>query len=123
MKNFIHAINQPYGLFLITGPTGSGKTITLYTALNILNSPQFNISTAEDPVEITLPGINQVNMNPKAGIDFATALRAFLRQDPDVIMVGEIRDQETAEPPYSNENPSLQYYFINTINCCSTTNP
>ncbi len=97
MKHFIHAINQPYGLILITGPTGSGKTVTLYTALNILNSPQLNISTAEDPVEITLPGINQVNMNPKAGIDFSTALRAFLRQDPDVIMVGEIRDQETAE--------------------------
>jgi type IV pilus assembly protein PilB len=97
MKHFIDAINQPYGLILITGPTGSGKIVTLYTALNILNSPQLNISTAEDPVEITLPGINQVNMNPKAGIDFSTALRAFLRQDPDVIMVGEIRDQETAE--------------------------
>jgi type IV pilus assembly protein PilB len=97
MKYFIHAIHQPYGLILITGPTGSGKTVTLYTALNILNSPQLNISTAEDPVEITLPGINQVNMNPKAGVNFSTILRAFLRQDPDVIMVGEIRDQETAE--------------------------
>jgi type IV pilus assembly protein PilB len=97
MKSFVNAINQPYGLILITGPTGSGKTVTLYTALNILNSPQLNISTAEDPVEITLPGINQVNMNPKAGVNFSTTLRAFLRQDPDVIMVGEIRDQETAE--------------------------
>jgi len=97
MKSFSNAINQPYGLILITGPTGSGKTVTLYTALNILNSPQLNISTAEDPVEITLPGINQVTMNPKAGVNFSTTLRAFLRQDPDVIMVGEIRDQETAE--------------------------
>ena len=97
MKSFMNAINQPYGLILITGPTGSGKTVTLYTALNILNSPQLNISTAEDPVEITLPGINQVTMNPKAGVNFSTTLRAFLRQDPDVIMVGEIRDQETAE--------------------------
>ncbi len=97
MKYFSSAINQPYGLILITGPTGSGKTVTLYTALNILNSPQLNISTAEDPVEITIPGINQVTMNPKAGINFSTTLRAFLRQDPDVIMVGEIRDQETAE--------------------------
>lgn len=97
MKSFMNAINQPYGLILITGPTGSGKTVTLYTALNILNSPQLNISTAEDPVEITLPGINQVTMNTKAGVNFSTTLRAFLRQDPDVIMVGEIRDQETAE--------------------------
>ena len=97
MKSFLNAINQPYGLILITGPTGSGKTVTLYTALNILNSPQLNISTAEDPVEITIPGINQVTMNPKAGVNFSTTLRAFLRQDPDVIMVGEIRDQETAE--------------------------
>ena len=97
MKSFMNAINQPYGLILMTGPTGSGKTVTLYTALNILNSPQLNISTAEDPVEITLPGINQVTMNTKAGVNFSTTLRAFLRQDPDVIMVGEIRDQETAE--------------------------
>ena len=97
MKSFMNAINQPYGLILITGPTGSGKTVTLYTALNILNSPQLNISTAEDPVEITLPGINQVTMNTKAGVNFSTTLRAFLRKDPDVIMVGEIRDQETAE--------------------------
>ncbi|MGB4499376.1 MAG: ATPase, T2SS/T4P/T4SS family, partial [Methylococcaceae bacterium] len=87
----------PYGLVLVTGPTGSGKTVSLYTGLNILNTPERNISTAEDPVEITVEGINQVNVNPKAGLTFATALRAFLRQDPDIIMVGEIRDFETAE--------------------------
>jgi type IV pilus assembly protein PilB len=81
----------------VTGPTGSGKTVTLYTALNILNDPETNISTAEDPVEINLPGINQVNINEKAGLVFSSALRAFLRQDPDIIMVGEIRDLETAE--------------------------
>ncbi|MFI3189409.1 type IV-A pilus assembly ATPase PilB [Crenothrix sp. D3] len=96
-KLFLHAINRPYGLVLVTGPTGSGKTVTLYTGLNILNTVDVNISTAEDPVEITVEGINQVNMNPKAGLTFATALRAFLRQDPDIIMVGEIRDLETAE--------------------------
>ncbi len=94
---FLEAINKPYGLVLVTGPTGSGKTVTLYTGLNILNTVERNISTAEDPVEITVEGINQVNMNPKAGLTFASALRAFLRQDPDVIMVGEIRDLETAE--------------------------
>ena len=94
---FLEAINRPYGLVLVTGPTGSGKTVTLYTGLNILNTTDVNISTAEDPVEITVEGINQVNMNPKAGLTFATALRAFLRQDPDIIMVGEIRDLETAE--------------------------
>ncbi|MFI3185517.1 MAG: type IV-A pilus assembly ATPase PilB [Methylococcaceae bacterium] len=94
---FLEAINKPYGLVLVTGPTGSGKTVTLYTGLNILNTIERNISTAEDPVEITVEGINQVNMNPKAGLTFATALRAFLRQDPDIIMVGEIRDLETAE--------------------------
>ena len=96
-KLFLHAINKPYGMVLVTGPTGSGKTVTLYTGLNILNSVERNISTAEDPVEITVEGINQVNMNVKAGLTFANALRAFLRQDPDVIMVGEIRDLETAE--------------------------
>jgi type IV pilus assembly protein PilB len=96
-KLFLDAINKPYGLVLVTGPTGSGKTVSLYTGLNILNTPERNISTAEDPVEITVEGINQVNMNPKAGLTFATALRAFLRQDPDIIMVGEIRDFETAE--------------------------
>jgi len=94
---FLSAINKPYGLVLVTGPTGSGKTVTLYTGLNLLNSVERNISTAEDPVEITVEGINQVNMNVKAGLTFATALRAFLRQDPDIIMVGEIRDTETAE--------------------------
>lgn len=93
----LNAIGRPYGMILVTGPTGSGKTITLYTCLNILNQPDINISTAEDPAEINLPGINQVNLNEKAGLTFATALRAFLRQDPDVIMVGEIRDQETAD--------------------------
>ncbi|BCX87882.1 type IV pilus assembly protein PilB [Methylomarinovum tepidoasis] len=94
---FLKAIHKPYGMILVTGPTGSGKTVTLYTALNILNTPDRNISTAEDPVEITVPGINQVNVHPKAGLTFAEALRAFLRQDPDIIMVGEIRDLETAE--------------------------
>jgi len=94
---FIEAINRPYGMVLVTGPTGSGKTVTLYTGLNILNTPDNNISTAEDPVEINLAGINQVNINEKAGLNFASALRAFLRQDPDIIMVGEIRDLETAE--------------------------
>lgn len=96
-KHFLEAINRPYGMVLVTGPTGSGKTVTLYTALNILNQPDNNISTAEDPVEINLSGINQVNINEKAGLTFASALRAFLRQDPDIIMVGEIRDLETAE--------------------------
>jgi type IV pilus assembly protein PilB len=94
---FLSAITKPYGLILVTGPTGSGKTVTLYTALNILNKPDVNISTVEDPVEIQVPGINQVNMNPKTGLTFAAALRAFLRQDPDIVMVGEIRDLETAE--------------------------
>jgi type IV pilus assembly protein PilB len=84
-------------MILVTGPTGSGKTVSLYTGLNILNTEDTNISTAEDPVEIMLPGINQVNINPKVGLTFAGSLRAFLRQDPDVIMVGEIRDLETAE--------------------------
>jgi type IV pilus assembly protein PilB len=93
---FLSAINKPYGMVLVTGPTGSGKTVSLYTGLNILNSVERNISTAEDPVEITVEGINQVNVNPKAGLTFAEALKAFLRQDPDVIMVGEIRDLETA---------------------------
>ena len=90
-------LNKPYGMILVTGPTGSGKTVSLYTGLNILNTEYRNISTAEDPAEINLPGINQVNVNPKVGLTFASALKAFLRQDPDVIMVGEIRDLETAE--------------------------
>jgi type IV pilus assembly protein PilB len=96
-RELLHAIRQPYGMVLVTGPTGSGKTMTLYTSLHLLNSEDRNISTAEDPVEITLPGANQVNVNPRVGLTFAAALRAFLRQDPDVIMVGEIRDLETAE--------------------------
>ncbi len=97
-KEFLlSAINRPYGMVLVTGPTGSGKTVSLYTCLNILNKPGINISTAEDPAEINLPGINQVNVNDKAGLTFAAALKAFLRQDPDIIMVGEIRDQETGE--------------------------
>jgi len=90
-------LNKPYGMILVTGPTGSGKTVSLYTGLNILNTEDRNISTAEDPAEINLPGINQVNVNPKVGLTFASSLRAFLRQDPDIIMVGEIRDLETAE--------------------------
>ncbi|MFO7641636.1 MAG: ATPase, T2SS/T4P/T4SS family, partial [Candidatus Competibacteraceae bacterium] len=93
---FLNAIHKPQGMVLVTGPTGSGKTVSLYTALNILNTSAVNISTAEDPVEINLPGINQVNVNPKVGMTFANALRSFLRQDPDIIMVGEIRDLETA---------------------------
>ncbi len=95
--DFLECINKPYGMVLVTGPTGSGKTVTLYSALNILNKPDINISTVEDPVEIQVPGINQVNMNQKTGLTFAAALRAFLRQDPDIVMVGEIRDLETAE--------------------------
>jgi len=96
-KLYTDALARPHGMILVTGPTGSGKTVSLYTGLNILNVEDTNISTAEDPVEINLPGINQVNINPKVGLTFAGALRAFLRQDPDVIMVGEIRDLETAE--------------------------
>ncbi len=96
-QQFLNALNQHQGLILVTGPTGSGKTVTLYTGLSILNTHERNISTAEDPVEINLEGINQVAINPKVGLDFASALRAFLRQDPDVVMVGEIRDLITAE--------------------------
>jgi type IV pilus assembly protein PilB len=91
------AVQRPYGMVLVTGPTGSGKTVSLYTCLNILNKAGVNISTAEDPAEINLPGINQVNVNDKAGLTFSVALKSFLRQDPDVIMVGEIRDLETAD--------------------------
>jgi len=94
---YLKHLNKPYGMILVTGPTGSGKTVSLYTGLHILNTEDRNISTAEDPAEINLPGINQVNVNPKVGLTFASALKAFLRQDPDVIMVGEIRDLETAE--------------------------
>ncbi|AXA92266.1 type IV-A pilus assembly ATPase PilB [Massilia sp. YMA4] len=93
----LDAIERPYGMVLVTGPTGSGKTVSLYTCLNILNKPGINISTAEDPAEINLPGVNQVNVNDKAGLTFPVALKSFLRQDPDIIMVGEIRDLETAD--------------------------
>lgn len=96
-KIFLNAINSPQGMILVTGPTGSGKTISLYAALNELNSIDKNISSVEDPIEINLPGVNQVNINPKIGLNFTIVLRAFLRQDPDIIMVGEIRDPETAE--------------------------
>jgi type IV pilus assembly protein PilB len=96
-EHLMNAISRPYGMVLVTGPTGSGKTVSLYTCLNILNKPGINISTAEDPAEINLAGINQCNMNDKAGLTFSLALKAFLRQDPDIIMVGEIRDLETGE--------------------------
>ncbi|MGH8482182.1 MAG: type IV-A pilus assembly ATPase PilB [Nevskiaceae bacterium] len=96
-EHYLNALKQPQGMILVTGPTGSGKTVSLYTGVNILNTDDINISTAEDPAEINLPGINQVNVNPKVGLTFAAALKAFLRQDPDVILVGEIRDLDTAE--------------------------
>jgi type IV pilus assembly protein PilB len=96
-ETLMAAIQRPYGMVLVTGPTGSGKTVSLYTCLNILNQPGINISTAEDPAEINLPGVNQVNINDRAGLTFPVALKAFLRQDPDIIMVGEIRDLETAD--------------------------
>jgi type IV pilus assembly protein PilB len=96
-NRLLSALRRPTGMVLVTGPTGSGKTVSLYTCLHLLNQPGVNISTAEDPSEINLPGVNQVNVNEKAGLTFAAALRAFLRQDPDVIMVGEIRDIETAD--------------------------
>ena len=96
-ERLLTAIERPYGMILVTGPTGSGKTVSLYTCLNLLNKPGVNIATAEDPSEINLPGVNQVNVNEKAGLTFAVALKAFLRQDPDIIMVGEIRDLETAD--------------------------
>jgi type IV pilus assembly protein PilB len=96
-ERLLHCIQRPYGMILVTGPTGSGKTVSLYTCLNILNQPGVNIATVEDPAEINLPGINQVNVNDKAGLTFSAALKSFLRQDPDIIMVGEIRDRETAD--------------------------
>ena len=96
-ESYLKTLARPQGMILVTGPTGSGKTVTLYTGLNILNTEDLNISTAEDPVEMNIPGINQVQINPKTGLEFSLALRSFLRQDPDVIMVGEIRDLETAE--------------------------
>ena len=96
-ERLMRAIERPYGMILVTGPTGSGKTVSLYTCLNLLNQPGVNIATVEDPCEINLPGVNQVNVNEKAGLTFSAALRAFLRQDPDILMVGEIRDLETAD--------------------------
>lgn len=92
---FLKNLHKPYGMFLVTGPTGSGKTVSLYTGINILNKDDINISTAEDPVEINLPGVNQVQVDERTGMTFSKALKAFLRQDPDVILVGEIRDLET----------------------------
>jgi type IV pilus assembly protein PilB len=97
LEHYRNATNQPHGMILVTGPTGSGKTVSLYSAINVLNTVERNVSSVEDPVEIYLSGINQVNVNERIGLTFATTLRAFLRQDPDVIMVGEIRDLETAE--------------------------
>jgi type IV pilus assembly protein PilB len=97
LKLLVDAVQRPYGMVLVTGPTGSGKTVSLYACLNILNKPDVNIATVEDPVEIQLAGINQVNVNEKAGLSFAAAMKAFLRQDPDIIMVGEIRDHETGD--------------------------
>lgn len=97
LKHLLHAIERPYGMVLVTGPTGSGKTVSLYACLNLLNKPGINISTVEDPVEIQLAGVNQVNVNDKAGLTFSAALKSFLRQDPDVVMVGEIRDLETGD--------------------------
>ena len=94
-KLFLENLHKPYGMFLVTGPTGSGKTVSLYTGVNILNTVDKNISTAEDPVEINLPGVNQVNVDDRVGMDFPAALKAFLRQDPDIILVGEIRDLST----------------------------
>ncbi|HRH88255.1 MAG TPA: ATPase, T2SS/T4P/T4SS family, partial [Rubrivivax sp.] len=96
-ERLLQVIHRPYGMVLVTGPTGSGKTVSLYTCLNLLNQPGVNICTVEDPAEINLPGVNQVNVNDKAGLTFAAALKSFLRQDPDIVMVGEIRDLETAD--------------------------
>jgi type IV pilus assembly protein PilB len=97
LEKFRNAIRKPWGMILVTGPTGSGKTTTLYAALMERNSPEVNIMTAEDPVEVSIPGLNQVQINERIGLTFATVLRAFLRQDPDIILIGEIRDTETAE--------------------------
>jgi type IV pilus assembly protein PilB len=122
---------------LVTGPTGSGKTVSLYTCLNLLNKPGVNIATAEDPSEINLPGVNQVNVNDRAGLTFATALRAFLRQDPDIIMVGEIRDLETADiavkasqtghlvlaTVHTNDAPSTLMRLVNMGVAPSTSHP
>ena len=112
-ERLLAAIGRPYGMVLVTGPTGSGKTVSLYTCLNILNKPGINIATAEDPAEITLPGVNQVSMNEKAGMTFPVALKAFLRQDPDIIMVGEIRDLETAD--ISIKAPQTGHLVLSTL--------
>lgn len=122
-QNFVHGIAEPNGLILITGPTGSGKTSTLYAALTHLNTPEKNIITLEDPVEILLPGINQISINPKAELHFATVLRAILRQDPDVIMLGEIRDEETAQIAIKAANTGhLVLSTLHTNNCLATMN-
>src|SRR5574337_1115497 len=111
-ERLMAAVTRPYGMVLVTGPTGSGKTVSLYTCLNILNQPGVNISTVEDPAEINLPGVNQVNVNEKAGLTFAVALRSFLRQDPDIVMVGEIRDLETADIA-TNDAPTTLTRLLN----------
>ena len=112
-ERLLAAIGRPYGMVLVTGPTGSGKTVSLYTCLNLLNKPGVNIATAEDPSEINLPGVNQVNVNDKAGLTFAAALKSFLRQDPDIIMVGEIRDLETAD--ISIKAPQTGHLVLSTL--------
>ncbi len=120
-KLYLSAIHRPQGLILITGPTGSGKTVSLYSALKLLNSAERNISTAEDPVEINLPGINQVQINDKTGLDYATTLRALLRQDPDVIMIGEIRDKESAEIALkAAQTGHLVFATLHTNSACET---
>lgn len=116
---YLQALSQPQGMILVTGPTGSGKTVSLYTGINILNTVDINISTAEDPVEINMEGINQVNVNNRQGLDFASALRSFLRQDPDVIMVGEIRDLETAE--IAIKAAQTGHLVLSTLHHCCIT--
>lgn len=115
---FMNALKKPQGMVLVTGPTGSGKTISLYTALQILNTAEKNISTVEDPIEIELPGINQINVHPKIGLDFATVLRALLRQDPDVMMVGEIRDPDTAD--IAVKAAQTGHFVLSTLHTNST---
>ncbi len=120
-NTYLSVIHKPQGLVLITGPTGSGKTVSLYTALKLLNSTERNISTAEDPIEINLPGINQVQINDKIGLDYATTLRALLRQDPDVIMIGEIRDKQSAEIALkAAQTGHLVFATLHTNSACET---